>query len=245
MAMCIWLTACTPKTESLGSVSAAVSGSGYGGSGYGGDVYGGNVDAGVDGGSADAETADAETADAETADAETADAETADAGSGSAPSCPGLGGYCGDGGGCGFGLQCDGDASHSTYDTCIAAACTAGSIAFGECGAFTAGDVTFTTWGCPGTTKTGGNWTDPADLVFTNTTKNAQQLVVYCWKDSICNHLNYEPGDPLGAGGSTACAQAIPPNGTLTIASTAVKAGCMYAMIAGTPPKDSTSCGGT
>jgi hypothetical protein len=143
-------------------------------------------------------------------------------------------------------LTCDGDASHSTYDTCIATVCTAGSIAFGECGAFTAGDVTFTTWGCPGTTNRGGNWSDPADLVFTNTRNYANQLVVYCWKDSICNHLNYEPGDPLGAGGSIACDQAIPPNnGTLTIPSTAVRAGCMYAMIAGTPPANSTSCGGT
>jgi hypothetical protein len=124
------------------------------------------------------------------------------------------------------------------------AKCTAGSVAYGECGAVTAGNITFTVGGQPGTTNTGSNWSDPAQLVITNTTNDPQQLVVYCWKDSICNHLNYEPGDPIG-NGSIVCDQAIPKKGTLTIAVKDLKAGCMYAMIAGTPPADSTSCGGT
>jgi hypothetical protein len=121
--------------------------------------------------------------------------------------------------------------------------CWTGSIAFGECGAVTAGDVTFTVGGQPGTTVTGKNFADPAQLIFTNTTNNQHVIVVYCWPDSICNHLNYEPGDPLGTG-YKACEQAIPPNGTLSFVIQDIRPGCMYAAISGAPTPGAASCDG-
>ena len=131
----------------------------------------------------------------------------------------------------------------STAEQAAPPACWSGSIAFGECGAVTAGNVSFTVGGVAGSTNLGSNWADPAQLIITNRTNDPQVLVVFCWPDSICNHLNYEPGDPLGNGWK-ACEQAIPRNGTLSIVIQDIYPGCMYAMISGAPAADAGPCYG-